>query len=69
MSFSVSVLSTQTCVFFSLNQPVLYLLGIVLHCRSPLFHLHHQVLKQPLLILQGLLSLHHPEHVRHRITA
>ena len=54
--------SVWVCV--SLNQPALHLFSIVLHRRPPLFHLHHQALKQPLLILQGLLDLHHPEHMR-----
>lgn len=46
------------------NQPVFYLFGAVLHCRPPLLHLNHQALKQPLLILEGLPRLHHPEHTR-----
>ena len=43
------------------NQPVLCLFGAVLHSRPPLLHLDHQVLKQPLLVLEGLPHLHHPE--------
>lgn len=51
-----------------LNRPVLNLLGIVLHRRPPLLHLHHQALKQPLLILQGFPDLRHPEHRRNHHT-
>ena len=60
--FEVKVAQTWVCV--SVNLPVLYLFGVVLHCGPPLLHLHHQALKQPLLILQGLPDLHHPKHMR-----
>lgn len=49
----------------SANQPVFYLFGAVLHSRPPLLHLNHQVLKQPLLVLEGLPRMHHPEHTTH----
>lgn len=41
----------QTWEYVYGDQPALYLFSIVLHCRPPLLNLHHQALKEPLLIL------------------